>query len=106
MIKPISELKPGDISKPQVYIDEQRGRKLVRIIYYKSKKEPHRENLKDDYNRIAQRALEDKKTTTLEKWFKEHIPTYYVLIDNEFMKCSELAQWKQAAVNAAAGRKL
>jgi len=27
-----------------------------------------------------------------------------VLIDNEFMKCSELAQWKQAAVNAAAGR--
>ena len=104
MIKPISDMKPGDISRPQVYQDE-RGRKVVRLIYYKSKKDPHRENLKDDYNRIAQRALEDKKSSTLEKWFKEHIPTYYVLIDNEFTKCPELAEWKQAAVNAAEVRK-
>ena len=104
MIKPISEMKPGDISKPQVYQDE-RGRKVVRIIYYKTRKEPHRENLKDDYNRVAQRALEEKKMTTLEKWFKEHIPTYYVLIDNEYTKCSELAQWKQAAANAAEVRR-
>lgn len=104
MIKPISDMKPGDISSPQIYQDE-RGRKVTRLIYYKSKKDPHRENLKDDYNRVAQRALEEKKTTTLEKWFKEHIPTYYILIDNEFTKCPELAQWKQAAVSAAEGRK-
>ncbi len=104
MIKPISDMKPGDISSPQIYQDE-RGRKVARLIYYKSKKDPHRENLKDDYNRVAQRALEEKKTATLEKWFKEHIPTYYILIDNEFTKCPELAQWKQAAVNAAEGRK-
>lgn len=104
MIKPISDMKPGDISSPQIYQDE-RGRKVARLIYYKSKKDPHRENLKDDYNRVAQRALEEKKTTTLEKWFKEHIPTYYILIDNEFTKCPELAQWKQAAASAAEGRK-
>ncbi|MEN9458369.1 MAG: hypothetical protein RL135_947 [Bacteroidota bacterium] len=104
MIKPISDMKPGDISAPQIYQDE-RGRKVARLIYYKSKKDPHRENLKDDYNRVAQRALEEKKTTTLEKWFKEHIPTYYILIDNEFTKCPELAQWKQAAVSAAEIRK-
>jgi len=104
MIQPISKMKPGDISTPQVYQDE-RGRKVARIIYFKSRKEPHRENLKDDYNRISQRALEEKKNATLEKWFKEHIPTYYVLIDKEFSKCSELEQWRQAAASAAAGRK-
>lgn len=104
MINPISEMKIGDISKPQVYQDE-RGRKLVRIIYYKTKKEPHRENLKDDYNRVSQRALEEKKTNTLEKWFKEHIPTYYILIDKEFTKCQELAQWKLSAENAAEVRR-
>ena len=97
-------MKPGEISAPQVYQDE-RGRKVVRLIYFKSRKDPHRENLKDDYNRIAQRALEEKKNATLEKWFKDRIPTYYVLIDNEFNKCPELEQWKQAAANAAAGRK-
>lgn len=104
MIKPISEMKVGDISAPQIYQDE-RGRKVVRIIYYKTKKEPHRENLKDDYNRVSQRALEEKKSATLEKWFKDHIPTYFILIDKEFNMCSELAQWKQSAENAAEVRR-
>ncbi len=103
MIKPISEMKPGDISKPIDYKDE-REQRMVRIIYYKSKKEPHRENLKEDYNRIAQRALEDKKQVVLEKWFKEHIPTYYVLIDKDFANCTGLDDWRKAAESASKSR--
>ncbi len=103
MIKPISEMKPGDISKPQVYVDE-RNRKVVRLIYFKTKKEPHRENLKEDYNRVSQRALEEKKSATLEKWFKDHIPNYYVLIDKDFANCSGLEDWRKAADRAAKAR--
>lgn len=103
MIKPISSMKPGDISEPQIYLDD-RNRKVVRIIYYKTKKEPHRENLKEDYNRIAQRALEEKKTSTLEKWFKDHIPTYYVLIDKDYSSCEGLEDWRKAAAAAAKSR--
>jgi len=103
MIKPISEMKPGEISQPQVYQDERRG-KVLRIIYYKTKKEPHRENLKEDYNRVAQRALEDKKQVVLEKWFKEHIPTYYVLIDKDFSNCTGLDDWRLAAESATKSR--
>ncbi|MBL7760090.1 MAG: peptidylprolyl isomerase [Sediminibacterium sp.] len=103
MIKPISTMKPGDISEPQIYLDD-RNRKVVRIIYYKTKKEPHRENLKEDYNRIAQRALEEKKTSTLEKWFKDHIPTYYVLIDKDYSSCEGLEDWRKAAEAAAKSR--
>ncbi len=103
MIKPISEMKVGDISKPQVYSDE-RQRKMVRIIFYKTRKDPHRENLRDDYNRVSQRALEEKKSNILEKWFKEHIPNYYVLIDKEYGVCPELGQWREAAERAAKGR--
>lgn len=103
MIKPISEMKTGDISKPQVYVDE-RNRRVVRVIYFKTKKEPHRENLKEDYNRVAQRALEDKKSATLEKWFKDHIPNYYVLIDSDFANCTGLEDWRKAAEKAAKAR--
>lgn len=103
MIKPISEMKPGDISKPQVYVDD-RNRKVVRLIYFKTKKEPHRENLKEDYNKVAQRALEDKKSITLEKWFKDHIPNYYVLIDKDFANCTGLEDWRKAADKAAKAR--
>lgn len=103
MVKPISEMKLGDISTPQVYSDE-RQRKMARIIYYKSRKEPHRENLRDDYNRVAQRALEEKKSNTLEKWFKDHIPNYYVLIDKEYSSCPDLREWRDAAEKAVKNR--
>ena len=103
MVKPISEMKPGEIAEPQVYVDE-RGRKVVRLIYFKTKKEPHRENLKDDYNRVSQRALEEKKTAALEKWFSEHIPTYYVLIDKKYSNCAGLEEWRKAAENASKNR--
>jgi len=103
LIKPISVMKPGDYSQPQVYTDE-RGRKAVRLIYLKNRTQPHRENLKDDYNRVSQRALEDKKNAVLDKWFKEHIPTYYVLIDREFAGCTGLDDWRLAADNATRAR--
>ena len=37
MVVLIQNMKPGDISEPQVYVDD-RGRKTVRIIYYKERK--------------------------------------------------------------------
>lgn len=103
MVKPLSTLKIGEYSEPQVYVDE-RGRKLVRLIYLKNRTAPHRENLKEDYNRIAQRALEEKKNGALEKWFKEHIPTYYISIDKDFSNCSGLEEWRRAAAMADKAR--
>jgi peptidyl-prolyl cis-trans isomerase SurA len=104
MVKPLSTLKPGGYSAPQVYVDE-RGRKLVRLIYLKNRTEPHRENLKEDYNRISQRAMEEKKTAALESWFKEHIPTYFISIDKEFSNCKGLEEWRRAADLAERTRK-
>jgi len=95
-------LNPGDISKAQTYTDE-RGRKVVRILYLKTRTEPHRENLKDDYNKIQLRAIEIKKQTVLEKWFKDHIPNYYISIDKDYNACSTISDWlKVAQTNASA----
>lgn len=96
MVLAIKDMKPGDISAPQEFTDE-RGKKAVRLIYFRTRTEPHRENLKDDYSRIAQRALEEKKQAALEKWFKDKIATYYIYIDKEFGKCNNLEQWQKLA---------
>src|SRR5579863_1266605 len=88
-----SDLKPGEYSKPTVFMDE-RGKKGVRIVYMVSKSDPHRENLHDDYNNIAQRALDEKKNAALEKWFLQKIPTMYVMIADEYRKCSSLTKWE------------
>jgi peptidyl-prolyl cis-trans isomerase SurA len=96
MVVLIQNMKPGDISAPQVYLDD-RGRKTVRLIYFKERTAPHRENLKEDYNKVAQRALEEKKAKSMEAWFKEHVPNYYVFVDDSFQACPELTDWTKVA---------
>jgi peptidyl-prolyl cis-trans isomerase SurA len=93
IIPVLKDLKPGEYSQPKFFTDE-RGKKGVRIVFLKTRTEPHRENLKDDYNRVAQRAIEEKKSNALEKWFNDRIPTYYIMVDEEFQGCTELYRWK------------
>jgi peptidyl-prolyl cis-trans isomerase SurA len=92
----LGDLKIGGYSYPLDYADE-RGKKGIRLIYLKSKTEPHRENLKDDYNKIATRALEEKKETALEKWFDLKTRGYYIYIDDEFKSCKSLQHWIEIA---------
>jgi len=94
----LPQLKPGEYSKPTVVTDE-RGKKSVRVIYLKTRTEPHRENLRDDYNRIAQRAVEEKKGEAIEKWFNSKISTYYVMVDDDYKSCPQLVKWIQNAAN-------
>ncbi len=92
LVVELKNLKPGEISYPIAYTND-RGMQAVRLIYFKSRTEPHVENMRDDYNKIAQKALEEKKMLVLEKWFKDHIPTYYINIDKSFADCSSIKDW-------------
>ena len=94
-----SNMKPGDYSKPTLYTDD-RGKKGVRIVHMLSKSEPHTENLKDDYNRVSQRALDEKKSAALEKWFLTKIPSFYIMIDGDYKNCSNLTKWQGNSVTA------
>ena len=80
----LGKLKMGDISQPTQFTDEQRGKKGIRIVYLKSRSEPHRMNIKDDYNKIAQLALEEKKAKAMDKWIASKLPTYYIMIADDF----------------------
>jgi peptidyl-prolyl cis-trans isomerase SurA len=92
MVLMLAGMKVGEYSKPVVFADE-REKKGVRIVYLKSRSEPHRENMKDDYNRISLRALELKKQQVLEKWFTSKVPNYYIMLDEEFRNCGNLDNW-------------
>jgi len=96
MVALLKDMKVGEYSKPTPFTDE-RGKKAVRVAYLKTRTEPHRENLKDDYDRIAQRALEIKKQGVLERWFAEKIPSFYLLIDSEYGSCQVLQNWLRYA---------
>ena len=90
----LSKMKVGDISSPASYDGEQ-GKKGVRIVFLKSRTEPHRMNMHDDYSRISQFALEEKKAKVLEKWIRDKIPTYYVMVDAATaQECPQLQKFK------------
>jgi len=80
MVAMLAKMKVGDFSQPASFESEQ-GKKGVRVVFLKSKSEPHRMNLKDDYSKISTFALEEKKSLVLDKWIKNKLPTYYVMID-------------------------
>ncbi len=82
MVAAISKMKVGDFSAPVAFTSEQ-GKKGARIIYLKSRSQPHRMNMTDDYSKISQMALEEKKGIVLDKWMKAKIPTYYIMVDSE-----------------------
>jgi peptidyl-prolyl cis-trans isomerase SurA len=102
MVVMLRDLRPGEYSQPAEFTDD-RGKKGVRIVYLISRSEPHRENLKDDYNKIAQRALEEKKSDALEKWFGKRIASFYIKVDEEFKDCEEIKNWLSGP-HATAGK--
>jgi len=80
MVALLGKIKVGEFSQPTAFTDEQ-GKKGVRIVYLKSRSEPHRMNMHDDYSKISQMALDEKKQIAMDKWLKEKIPTYYIMVD-------------------------
>jgi peptidyl-prolyl cis-trans isomerase SurA len=91
LVAMLDKLKPGEYSQPIVFDDN--GKKGVRIVHYKGRSEPHRLNMKDDFSRISTMALEEKKQKTLEKWMKDKVPTYYIMVDDEIKSCTDLTKW-------------
>lgn len=96
VVTQLNQLKLGEYSQPVIFTDE-RGKKGVRILYLKSRTEPHRMNMRDDYNKISTAALEEKKAQVLEKWLTNRITTHYIMVDPTISNCAQLEKWKGAA---------
>ncbi|MFN6945192.1 MAG: peptidylprolyl isomerase [Cytophagaceae bacterium] len=85
----IDTMKVGQISQPLPYRMPD-GTQAMRIIYYKAKFPPHQANLRDDYQKIQQAALEEKKNRALDEWFDKTKGEVYIDIDDEFNQCKIL----------------
>ena len=93
VVATLDKLKIGEISQPAPFTDE-RAKKGVRILFLKSRSEPHRMNFKDDYDKIANFALEEKKNAALQKWIVTKMPTYYIMVDPvTSASCTQLQKW-------------
>ena len=83
----IKKMNVGEISKAYEAKDKN-GNKVYKNIKLISKSEAHIANLKDDYQKIKDMALEKKKQEALYDWVLEKQKTNYVKIDDEFKSCN------------------
>jgi peptidyl-prolyl cis-trans isomerase SurA len=88
------DMKIGEVSDPFESVDEN-GKVVYKILKLKSRTDPHRANLKQDYMLIQSMALNEKKARVIEDWIDEkQLETYY-RIDPAFYNCEFFQEgWK------------
>jgi peptidyl-prolyl cis-trans isomerase SurA len=88
----IDKLKVGDISTPVLYKTD-RGKEEYRLYLLKSRTVPHKANIQDDYARIHEMALNEKKMDVMNAWVKERLAKTFVSIDESYSKCTFSREW-------------
>ncbi len=87
----VDKLKVGEYSKPEL-IQSADGKQSYHILLLKSRTEPHKANLKDDYQKIQASALSEKQGIALKEWVKKKQMTTSVDIKKDYVseiQCSE-----------------
>jgi len=88
----VDKLKVGEISKP-VPMKSLEGKQAYRIVYLKTRTDPHRANLKDDYSFIQNLALQKKQSKTVDEWIAKKIAINYIHISDEYKNCKYIHKW-------------
>ena len=97
----IDSMKVGGISGP-IEIQDDEGSVYFKMIQLNSRSTPHRANLNQDFSKIKQAAIEQKKASFLDTWVKERSESTYVEIDPEFQNCKVLTtKWKGSRKTAS-----
>ena len=102
----IDKLKLGEISNP-IEFKSPYGEAIYKIVKIRNKTSPHIANMSDDYSRIQQAAIEEKKSKYIAEWVDKKISKNYIevkinslgdysrfLIDEKGnTQCTSLARW-------------
>ena len=83
----LDTMQVGSISKP-ISFRMQDGKEAVRIVFYKDRFEPHQADLNDDWQKIQQAALNEKKSKAEQRWVIDSIDRVYIYIDDQFKHCN------------------
>ena len=88
----IDKLKVGQISDPTLYTNEN-GEKGFRIVKLTQRTEPHKANLKDDYQVIQDVASQQLRNDRLNEWVHDKIRNTYIKIDPQYQRCQYKYPW-------------
>ena len=88
----VEKMSVGQKSAPMLFTNEA-GQQAYRIVYLKSRTEPHKANLKDDYPQIQNMAISIKQNQALNKWVVEKSKNTFVKISSDYKTCDYKYDW-------------
>ncbi len=88
----IEKMEVGELSNP-VPMKTSEQKDAYRLLFLKAKTLPHKANMKDDYARIQQWALQDKQMKAINKWIDVKASDTYVRVVDEYQTCPFVHSW-------------
>ncbi len=91
LIVTMNSMQIGDISKPMEFYDVD-GKRGYRLLKLKNRIDPHKTNLKDDYQKLALLANSEKNKRLIKDWIRKRSKITYIKLDPSYA-CSFENQW-------------
>jgi peptidyl-prolyl cis-trans isomerase SurA len=88
----IDKLKIGQVSPP-IKTKERDGSTSFKLVKLISRSDPHRASLQNDYSKIMQAALEQKKNGIITDWIKNKAGKTFIKVDPMYERCPDLIKW-------------
>jgi len=87
----IRNMQVGDVSEPFESTD-QNQKLCYKLLHLKSRTEPHRANLKQDYLLLQEMALQQKNNDVMQEWYEDKKATTYIKVGAPFRDCPNQSQ--------------
>ncbi len=92
LVATLNSMQIGEISKPMQFVSMTDGKPAFRLLKLKNRIDPHRTNMKDDYQKLALMAQSDYNKKQVKEWIKKRSKITYIKLDPEFT-CTFQNQW-------------
>jgi peptidyl-prolyl cis-trans isomerase SurA len=87
----VEQLVPGAISDPMLFTAAD-GREAVRLLLLEEKIAPHQANLAQDYAKIQQMLIDQRKVTALQQWVERVKAGASIHVAPEYQHCKLLGE--------------
>ncbi len=92
LIVTLNSMQIGEISKPMQFVSQADGKPGFRLLKLKNRIDPHKTNIKDDYQKLAIMATADHNKKMIKDWIKKRSKITYIKLDPEF-NCKFDNEW-------------
>ena len=82
----------GDLSPPIQFL-QPTGETAYRMVLIRSRTQPHKADLEQDYSKIQKAALESKKGEFINNWVQEKVDNTYINVNSRYNECPNLENW-------------